>query len=118
MMCGQGVAPAAATIARYKGLGLDLIPGTGLLAATVPGAFDAWMRLVRDYGTVQLDELIAPALGYAENGYPLVARIRDTIITVAEPFTREWPTSPAVQLPGVKPPGPGRRLRHPALATD
>src|SRR5579864_7249257 len=43
MICGQGVAPAAATIARFKSLGLDLIPGTGLLAASVPGAFDAWM---------------------------------------------------------------------------
>ncbi len=46
MICGQGVAPEAATIARFKSLGLDLIPGTGLLAAAVPGAFDAWMRLV------------------------------------------------------------------------
>src|SRR5947209_6421386 len=41
MVCGQGVPPAAATIARLTRLRLDLIPGTGLLAATVPGAFDA-----------------------------------------------------------------------------
>src|SRR5215813_12782783 len=47
MICGQGVAPAAATIGRFRSLGLDLVPGTGLLAATVPGSFDAWMRLVR-----------------------------------------------------------------------
>src|SRR5947199_6776462 len=47
MICGQGVAPAAATIDRFRDeLGLDLIPGTGLLAACVPGAFDAWMRLL------------------------------------------------------------------------
>ena len=71
-------------------LGLDLIPGTGLLAATVPGAFDAWVRLLRDYGTMPLAELIEPAIGYAENGYPLVGRIRDTIMTVAELFRREW----------------------------
>src|SRR5947207_3071180 len=116
MICGQGVAPAAATIARYKGLGLDLIPGTGLLAATVPGAFDAWMRLLRDYGTMPLGELIAPALGYAESGYPLVGRIRDTIMTVAELFRREWPTSAAVYLPGGNPPIPGRLFRNPALA--
>src|SRR2546430_1822453 len=114
MICGQGVAPAAATIARYKGLGLDLIPGTGLLAATVPGAFDAWMRLLRDYGTMPLGELIAPALGYAESGYPLVGRIRDTIMTVAELFRREWPTSAAVYLPGGNPPIPGRLFRNPA----
>src|SRR3954453_9603953 len=116
MICGQGVAPQAATIARYKGLGVDLIPGTGLLAASVPGAFDAWMRLLRDYGTLPLGELIAPALGYAESGYPLVGRIRDTIMTVAELFRREWPTSAAVYLPGGNPPVPGRLFRNPALA--
>src|SRR5438874_272072 len=116
MICGQGVAPAAATIARFKSLGLDLIPGTGLLAATVPGAFDAWVRLLRDYGTMPLPELMAPALGYAEQGYPVVGRIRDTIMTVAELFRREWPTSAAVYLPGGQPPVPGKLFRNPALA--
>src|SRR5438270_1366777 len=108
MICGQGVAPAAATIARFKSLGLDLIPGTGLLAAAVPGAFDAWMRLLRDYGTMSLPELIEPALGYAEQGYPLVPRIRDTIATVAEMFRREWPSSAAVYLPGGNLPEAGK----------
>src|SRR5689334_11957711 len=116
MICGQGVAPAAATIARFKELGLDLIPGTGLLAATVPGAFDAWMRLLRDYGTMPLSDLIAPALGYAEQGYPAVFRIRDTVMTVAELFRREWPTSAAVYLPNGQPPVPGKLFRNPTLA--
>jgi gamma-glutamyltranspeptidase/glutathione hydrolase len=116
MICGQGVAPQAATIARFRELGLDLIPGTGLLAASVPGAFDAWARLLRDYGTMPLAELIEPALGYAENGYPLVPRIRDTIMTVAELFRREWTTSAAVYLPDGNPPTPGRLFRNPALA--
>src|SRR5437764_327121 len=116
MICGQGVAPAAATIAHYKSLGLDLIPGTGLLAATVPGAFDAWTRLLRDYGTMSLAELIEPAIGYAENGYPVVPRIRDTIMTVAELFRQEWKTSAAIYLPGGNPPTPGRLFRNPALA--
>ena len=116
MICGQGVAPQGATIAHYKSLGLDLIPGTGLLAATVPGAFDAWARLARDYGTMPLAELMEPALGYAENGYPLVGRIRDTIMTVAELFRREWTTSAAVYLPGGNPPTPGKLFRNPALA--
>src|SRR5436853_4711530 len=44
MICGQGVAPQAATIARFKSLGLDLIPGTRLLAAAVAGALDAVVR--------------------------------------------------------------------------
>ena len=116
MICGQGVAPGAATIAKYKSLGLDLIPGTGLLAATVPGAFDAWARLARDYGTLPLAELMEPALGYAEDGYPLVPRIRETIGTVAELFKTEWTSSAAVYLPGGSPPIPGRLFRNPALA--
>ena len=116
MICGQGVAPQGATIAHYKDLGLDLIPGTGLLAATVPGAFDAWARLARDYGTMPLAELIEPALGYAENGYPLVGHIHNTIMTVAELFRREWTTSAAVYLPGGNPPTPGTLFRNPALA--
>src|SRR5690349_8526270 len=70
MICGQGVAPAAATIDRYRELGLDLIPGTGLLAAAVPAAFGAWMRLLRDHGTMPLGKILGPAIGYAENGYP------------------------------------------------
>jgi gamma-glutamyltranspeptidase/glutathione hydrolase len=76
MICGQGVAPAAATIAHFRGLGLDLIPGNGLLAAPVPGAFGAWMRLLRDWGTLPLGEVLAPAIGYAENGYPAADRIK------------------------------------------
>src|SRR3954467_15345879 len=52
MICGQGTAPAAASIVRFRELGLDLIPGNGLLAAAVPAAFGAWMRLLRDYGTM------------------------------------------------------------------
>jgi gamma-glutamyltranspeptidase / glutathione hydrolase len=116
MICGQGVAPQGATIAHYKSLGLDLIPGTGLLAATVPGAFDAWARLARDWGTLPLAELIEPALGYAESGYPLVPQICNTIGSVAELFRREWTTSAAVYLAGGRPPIPGRLFRNPMLA--
>ena len=116
VICGQGVAPAAATIAHFRGLGLDLIPGTGLLAACVPGAFGAWMRLLRDYGTMPLAEILGPAIGYAENGYPAVHQIGMTVATVAELFRREWPTSAAVYLPHGAPPQAGRLFRNPALA--
>ena len=116
MICGQGVAPQAATIAHYKGLGLDLIPGTGLLAAAVPGAFDGWARLALDYGTLPLAELMEPALGYAEHGYPLVPRIRDTIMTVAQLFRTEWKSSAALYLPNGNPPTPGHLFRNPGLA--
>jgi gamma-glutamyltranspeptidase / glutathione hydrolase len=116
MICGQGVAPAAATITKFRELGLHLIPGTGLLAAAVPGAFDAWMRLVRDYGTMPLAEILGPAIGYAENGYPMAPRISATIAVVADMFRRYWPSSAAVYLPHGAPPQPGRLFGNATLA--
>ena len=116
MICGQGVAPRAATIARFRGLGLDLIPGTGLLAAAVPAAFGAWMRLLRDYGTMRLAEVLGPGIGYAENGYPMARRTSEMIGVVADMFRREWPSSAAIYLPHDAPPVPGRLFRNPALA--
>jgi gamma-glutamyltranspeptidase/glutathione hydrolase len=116
MICGQGPAPQGATIAHYRGLGLDLVPGTGLLAAVVPGAFDAWTRMLRDYGTMKLSDILAPAIGYAENGYPLVFQACNTIATVAEMFRQEWPTSAALYLPNNAPPPAGKLFRNPGLA--
>jgi gamma-glutamyltranspeptidase/glutathione hydrolase len=115
-LCGQGVAPAKATIEAFKGLGLELVPGTGLLPATVPGAFDAWLQLLRDYGTLPLREVLEPALGYAENGYPLVPRIVQALVAVAPLFREHWPSSAAVYLSGGSAPRPGELFANPALA--
>ena len=79
IICGQGPAPAGATIAHYKSEGLDMVPGTGLLAACVPGMFDTWMLLLRDYGTMTLADVLTPAISYAQNGHPLVERANATI---------------------------------------
>jgi gamma-glutamyltranspeptidase/glutathione hydrolase len=116
VLCGQGVAPAGATIAHYRGLGLDLVPGTGPLAAAVPGAFDAWMLLLRDHGTKPLADVLKYAIGYAEHGHPPVERVGETVETVRELFETEWTSSAEVYLPGGKAPRPGELLRNPALA--
>ena len=69
VICGQGVAPAGLSVAHVKGeLGLDLVPGTGLLPAMVPGAFDAWARMLRDHGTWSLRDVLSYAIGYARRG--------------------------------------------------
>src|ERR687886_1301175 len=99
VLCGQGVAPAAASIERFRELGLDLVPGTGLLAACVPGAFDAWMLLLRDYGTWRVADVLEPAITYAEHGFPLVPAIVDAIRGVEELFREEWTTSGEIYLP-------------------
>jgi gamma-glutamyltranspeptidase/glutathione hydrolase len=113
VLCGQGVAPAAATIARFRDEGLDLVPGTGLLAATVPGAVGAWLTLVRDHGTLPLREILRHAIGYAEHGHPVAAAVVATVETVEELFRTYWPTSARQWLPAAK---PGTLVRNPALA--
>ncbi|MGW6543504.1 gamma-glutamyltransferase family protein [Streptomyces massasporeus] len=116
VLCGQGVAPAGATVAHYRGLGLDLVPGTGPLAAAVPGAFDAWMLLLRDHGTKPLEDVLKYAIGYAEHGHAPVERVGETVETVRELFETEWTSSAEVYLPGGNAPRPGRLFANPALA--
>jgi gamma-glutamyltranspeptidase / glutathione hydrolase len=116
VICGQGPAPAGATIAHYKSLGLDMMPGTGLLAACVPGMFDTWMLLLRDYGTMRPEDVIAPAISYAREGHPLVERANATIKTVEKLFREHWPTSAAVYLPNGKVPPIGTLFTNRAIA--
>jgi len=117
VICGQGVAPRAATIARFRALGLDMVPGSGLLAACVPGTFETWMMLLRDFGTMRLRDVLEPAIFYAREGHPLVDREIETIATVEDLFRKHWKTSAAVYLPGGEVPQRGTLLRNPALAT-
>jgi gamma-glutamyltranspeptidase/glutathione hydrolase len=116
VVCGQGVSPKAATLDRFAGLGLDLIPATGLLPAVVPGAFDAWCLMLRDWGTWELADVLAYAIGYARNGIHIVPRISATIEGVRPLFEQEWHSSAAVYLPGGKVPAPQSLFARPAVA--
>ena len=116
VVCGQGTAPAGATIAHYRNEGLDKIPGSGLMATVIPGAFDAWMLTLRDHGNLQLREVLEPAIYYARQGHPVLPRVSATIAGLADFFRDEWPTSAEVWLPGGAVPQPGTLFRNPALA--
>ncbi|KAA2263706.1 gamma-glutamyltransferase family protein [Solihabitans fulvus] len=116
VLCGQGVAPAAATIEHYRDLGLDLVPGSGLLATTVPGAWDGWLTLLRDHGTKSLRDVLGYAIGYARDGFPLLERVSATVAAVADLFRDHWPTSAQLWLPDNRPPVPGTRFTNPRLA--
>ncbi|AXK36981.1 gamma-glutamyltransferase family protein [Streptomyces armeniacus] len=116
VLCGQGTTPAGATVDHYTGLGLELVPGTGPLAAAVPGSFDAWLVLLRDYGTKPLEDVLTYAIGYAEGGHPAVERVGETVESVRDLFEREWTTSAELYLPGGRAPAPGALLKNPALA--
>src|SRR4051794_20338999 len=105
VLCGQGPAPAAASVAGFRALGLDLVPGTGYLAACVPGSFDAWLTLLRDYGTWELADVLAYAIGYARDGFPMTPGI-ERAISALHP---SWATSATLWRAGA-------RLRNPLLA--
>lgn len=115
-VCGQGPAPALADPAAMRARGLDLVPGIGLLPATVPGAFGAWLTMLRDYGTWSLADVLAPAIGYARDGFPLVPRISQAILAVRELFLNEWHSSAAMWLPDGRVPKPGALHATPTLA--
>lgn len=116
VICGQGPAPAGASIAHYRRQGLDLIPGDGLLATVIPGAFGGWMLMLRDYGRLSLRDVLEPALGYAEKGHPLLPRVSATIADLANFFRDEWPTSYETWLPNGAVPAPWSNFARPALA--
>src|SRR3954451_21149011 len=118
VLSGQGVAPAAATIDAFRELDLELVPGTGLLAATVPGAVGAWLTLLRDHGTLPLDAVLRYAIEYAETGHPLHPRVVATVASVSEHFRTHWPTSAATWLTSDGAvPAAGSLFRNPVLAS-
>lgn len=116
VICGQGPMPRAASIDAFAGLGIKQMPAGGLLPATVPGAFGAWMRLLGEHGTMSLETVLEPAIGYASGGYPLLPAAASTIAAMSDLFRTEWPESARVYLPGGAVPAGGSRLSNPALA--
>jgi gamma-glutamyltranspeptidase/glutathione hydrolase len=116
VLCAQGVAPMAASPAAFAERGLDVIPGTGLLAACVPGAVGGWLTMLRDRGTLPLDVVLAPAISYAERGYPVGTELAAVIGSVADLMRASWPNSAQIYLPHGAIPKVGTRLTNPDLA--
>ena len=112
---GSGRAPAAATLDWYLERGFNDIPERSPHAVTVPGAVDAWFRLLADHGTRDMAELLAPAIRLAEEGCPVTPR-------VAFDFSGSWrqiaedPVAAAIFMPDGVPLGFGERMRQPLLA--
>ncbi len=116
VLCGQGPAPAGATLEHYRAEGLDLIPGNGLLSTVIPGAFDGWMLMLRDHGTMTVRDVLEPAIYYAESGQPMLPGAASTIAGLAEFFETEWPTSHAAWMPNGHAPKTGEMFKNPVLA--
>ena len=115
VVAGQGPAPAAATTEHFRGLGLELIPGTGVLPACVPAAFDAWMVLLRDFGTLAPEAVMAYPIHYAEHGFPalpgIVAQIEG-----ARQYWDNWTGSAELWLAGGRVPEAGSMISNRPLA--
>src|ERR1700687_3541315 len=128
---GNMAAPARATLEHYRGLGLELIPAEGLLAAGVPAAFDALATALREFGTMSLGEVAAPAIALCEDGIPMHPGLAGdgetpqdlsgligtaSIRFNAKKFREKWPTSAAIYMPGGELPHTGDIIHNPALA--
>lgn len=113
VLCGQGTAPQAATIEEFRRRGVDVIPGTGLLPAVVPGAFGGWLLLLERFGTWRLADVLEFAIGFAEEGFPVLPSISRLIGEVEDVFRTDWPSSAEVFLPV---PEPGTLFRSPGVA--
>ncbi|MBP1851600.1 gamma-glutamyltransferase family protein [Rhizobium halophytocola] len=116
VICAQAPAPAGATIEHYTAEGLKIIPGDGLLATVIPGAFDGWMLMLRDYGRLTVRDVLEPAIHYAEKGHPMLPRVAATIKGLGDFFEKEWPTSHETWLPGGKAPEASELFCNPVLA--
>jgi gamma-glutamyltranspeptidase/glutathione hydrolase len=120
-LSGQGTAPALATLGFFRERGLDRIPtGPGPeahLSFTVPGAVDAYLTLLETHGTRTVSEVLAPALHYAEHGFPMYEYMQRLL---AVPETRSQfdlypPGGTAVFYPNGRPPEVGELFVQPAL---
>ena len=116
VLVGQGHAPRGATIEHFRAEGLDHVPGAGALAAAVPGATDSWLRLLAEFGTWELPDVLAYAIHYAEHGVPVVPQLARVLATVENLFRTHWPTSYALWMPGGRVPQPGATVVNSAYA--
>ncbi|MFN3651681.1 MAG: gamma-glutamyltransferase family protein [Armatimonadota bacterium] len=113
---GQGTAPAAATIDWFRGQGISLIPGDGLLAATVPSQVSNWLLALEEFGTLPLSAVLPPALELARDGFAMYHGLRRCLLANQQRFRDEWPGSAAVYLPNGRVPEWGDTFRNPQWA--
>lgn len=112
---GSGWAPAAASVAALRSLGVTAIDRHSPHAVTVPGAVDAWATLARDHGSLPLRQLFAPAIKLARDGYAVAPRAASDWAHQAQLLSLNE-TSRARMLVGGEAPLAGSVHRQPLLA--
>jgi gamma-glutamyltranspeptidase/glutathione hydrolase len=111
----SGWAPAGLSPEFLKSRGLFAMPQSGIHSVTVPGAVDGWDKLLRRFGRKHLGELLAPAIRYAEEGFP-VSEIFASYWAASEKKLRQDSGAAGTFLPGGRAPRPGELFRNPDLA--
>ncbi len=111
---GSGRAPAAASIDWFEAQGLAALEPTSPHTVTIPGAVSAWETLLAAHGTKGLDELLQPAIRFAEEGWPVHHRTASDWASAADKLRQ---TGATAFLPGGAPPRAGDRFTQPALGT-
>lgn len=112
---GSGRAPAAASLDWYLERGFREIPEQSPHAVTVPGAVDAWFRLLADHGTREMGELLQPAIRLAEEGCQVAPRVAYDLAEACARVAND-PTAAKVFLRKGVPVGLGEQIRQPQLA--
>jgi len=116
VLAGATRAPRAMTPAAFGGLGLDVIPGEGLLSAGPPAVLHALLLLLADHGQASFSRVAQPAIELAEDGFEVGELLAEVIDQAADVFRDLWPTSAEIWMPGGAPPKPGTIIRQPAIA--
>jgi gamma-glutamyltranspeptidase/glutathione hydrolase len=112
---GSGRAALAATAEAYRAGGFAGMPQTGIFSVTVPGTVDGWDQLLKRAGTMTLNDVLQPAIRYAEEGFP-VSEVIQAAWAEAEAKLKEDPDSARTWLIDGKAPPLGSIFRNPDLA--
>ena len=111
----SGRSPRSLTLEHFQKLGLSTIPPYGPLPVTVPGCVDGWFELHKKFGKLPMKDVLAPAIRYATEGFP-VSELIAHYWSLGGRKLAEYPNFAATFLPGGKAPGKGELFRNPDLA--
>ncbi len=111
----SGRSPKSLTLDHFKKLGLKHIPPHGPLPVTVPGCVDGWFELHRRFGKLPMDRILAPAVRYAREGFPVSELIAYYWERGARTL-KDWPGFKETFMPNGRAPRKGEIFRNPNLA--
>ena len=111
----SGRAPQLMTLEYFRGNGLDAIPDFGPLTVSVPGVVDGWFELHGRFGRLRMSEILAPAIAYARNGFPVSQTIAHDMAIDAE-YIGDYPGFAETYMIDGRMPVKGEMFRNPRLA--